>query len=107
MAYTVTMTLTRPDEGTALPSVASISEANKSESATALSNAGATKGFEVDGLVTKIVYVFPDKDTHDSLDFLGTVADESNVRSGYKQALLDANITCKIEDDLGTVIADF
>lgn len=107
MAYTVTMTLTRPDEGTALPSVASISEANKSESATALSNAGATKGFETDGLVTRIVYVFPDKATHDSLDFLGTVTDESTVRSGYKQALLDANITCKIEDDLGTVIADF
>lgn len=107
MAYTVTMTLTRPDEGTALPTVASISEANKAESATALADAGATKGFETDGLVTRIVYVFPDKDTHDSLDILGTITDESTVRTAYKQALIDANITCKIEDDLGTTIAEF
>ncbi len=43
MAYTVTWTLTRPDEGTALPTIASISAANKSESDTALSNAGELK----------------------------------------------------------------
>tara|TARA_B100000530_G_scaffold307977_1_gene232897 strand:+ start:235 stop:555 length:321 start_codon:yes stop_codon:yes gene_type:complete len=106
MAYTVTWTLTRPDEGTALPTIASISAANKSESDTALSDAGATKGYEVDGLVTKVVYVFPDKATHDALDFSG-VTDESTVRATYKQALIDANITCTIVDSEGTTIADF
>ncbi len=106
MAYTVTWTLTRPDEGTALPKIDDISENNKAESATVLADAGATKGFEVDGLETKIVYVFPDKATHDALDFSG-VSDESTVRSQYKQALIDANITCKIEDSEGTTIADF
>ena len=108
MAYNVTWTLTRPNAETALPTIESFSAANKAASDAALTAAGITKGYEVDGLVTKVVYVAPDKATYESAQStVDGLTDESTVRSSYKSALQAANITCVIADSEGNEIANF
>jgi len=108
MAYNVTWTLTRPNAETALPTVESISADNKSETDAALTAAGITKGYEVDGLVTKVVYVAPDKATYESVQTNSdSFTDESTVRTSYKSALQAAGITCVISDSEGNEIANF
>jgi len=106
MAYTITWTLTRPDEATALPTVASISETNKTEHDTFETEQPVTKSYAIDGLVTTLTYEFPDKATYESLDFM-SLTDEDTVRSQYKQALIDNSITCVVVDSDGVEIANF
>lgn len=106
MAYTVTWVLTRPDADTVLPTIASISPDNKSESDAILDAAGVTKTYEVDGLVTRVVYTFEDKAQHDALDFSGTT-DHASMRATYKQQLIDRNISLNITDSDGATIADY
>lgn len=106
MAYTVTWVMTRPDEDTALPTITSISAANKDESDTLMAEAGVSKTYEVEGLVTKVIYTFADKAAHDALDFSGTT-DHNTVRSNYKQTLIDRGITCVITDSDGVEIANY
>ena len=108
MAYNVTWTLTRPDEGTALPTIESFSAANKAASDSALSDAGITKGYTVDGLVTTVIFTAADKATYDSAQStIDALTDEDTVRASYKSALQAANITCVIADSEGNEIANF
>jgi len=106
MAYTVTWVLTRPDEDTELPTISGISAANKSESDTLMADNSVSKTYQIDGLVTRVVYEFADKAAHDALDFSGTT-DHSTVRANYKQALIDRGITCVITDSDGVEIANY
>ena len=102
MSYQVTWTLTRPDAETALPTIESFSASNKAASDAALSEAGITKGYTIDGLVTQVIFTADDKSTYDSAkSTIDGLTDESTVRSQYKQALIDANITCKISVSSG------
>jgi hypothetical protein len=108
MSYQVTWTLTRPNAETALPTVESFSAANKSETDAALTEAGVTKGYTVDGLVTKVIYTADDKATYDTAKAtVDSLTDEDTVRSSYKSALQAANITCVIADSEGNEIASF
>tara|TARA_B100001996_G_C18617463_1_gene576343 strand:- start:529 stop:855 length:327 start_codon:yes stop_codon:yes gene_type:complete len=108
MAYNVTWVLTRPNAETALPTIESISSANKAASDTALSDAGITKGYTVEGLVTKVIFTAPDKATYDSTQStVDSLVDESTVRSTYKSQLQAAGITCVITDSEGTELANF
>jgi len=108
MSYQVTWTLTRPDAETALPTIQSFSAANKSETDAALTEAGITKGYTVDGLVTKVIYTADDKAAYDAArTTVDALTDEDTVRSSYKSALQAANITCVIEDSEGNEIANF
>ena len=106
MAYTVTWVMTRPDEDTALPTINNISADNKTESDNLMAGAGVSKTYEVEGLVTKVIYTFEDKAAHDALDFSGTT-DHSTVRTTYKQQLIDRGITCVITDSDGVEVANF
>lgn len=106
MTYSVTWVLTRPNEDVEIPTISSISSANKNESDTLMADNGVGKGYEVDGLVTRIIYQFDDKAAHDALDFSGTT-DHNLVRTTYKQQLIDRGITCVITDSDGVEIANF
>ena len=108
MAYSVTFTFTRPDEDTALPTLESINSTNKSASDTVFADNGITKTYEIDGLETKVIYTAEDKATYDSARALADdVADETTVRTSYKDACIAANITCSIVDSDGTTIGTF
>ena len=108
MSYQVTWTLTRPDAETALPTIESFSAANKSASDAALAEAGITKGYTIDGLVTKVIFTAADKETYDAATpTIDGLVDEATVRSSYKAALQAANITCVIEDSEGNELANF
>ena len=106
MTYSVTWVLTRPNEDVEIPTISSISAANKTESDALMADNGVGKGYEVDGLVTRIIYQFDDKAARDALDFSGTT-DHSLVRTTYKQQLIDRGITCVITDSDGVEIANF
>ncbi len=108
MSYQVTWTLTRPDAETALPTIESFSAANKSASDAALAEAGITKGYTIDGLVTKVIFTADDKASYESAQStIDGLTDEATVRASYKSALQAANITCVIEDSEGNEIANF
>lgn len=106
MAYTVTWVLTRPNEDTELPTISGISAANKSESDTLMADNSVSKTYQIDGLVTRVIYEFADKAAHDALDFSSTT-DHSTVRTNYKQTLIDRGITCVITDSDGVEIANY
>lgn len=106
MSYSVTWVLTRPNESVELPTINSISAANKTESDTLMANNGVTKTYEIDGLVTRIIYSFDNKAAHDALDFSGTT-DHTLVRTTYRQQLIDRGITCVITDSDGVEVANF
>lgn len=106
MAYTVTWVLTRPNEDTELPTISGISAANKSESDTLMADNSVAKTYQIDGLVTRVIYEFADKAAHDALDFSSTT-DHSTVRTNYKQTLIDRGITCVITDSDGVEIANY
>lgn len=106
MSYSVTWVLTRPNESVELPTINSISAANKTESDTLMANNGVTKTYEIDGLVTRIIYTFDNKAAHDALDFSGTT-DHTLVRTTYRQQLIDRGITCVITDSDGVEVANF
>ena len=108
MAYTVTWTLTRPNDGVAIPTIESFSADNKSANDTIFAENGVTKTYEIDELVTRVVFTAEDKATYDSAKALSDNAtNESTVRADYKAALIAANITCTIIDSEGTTIASF
>lgn len=108
MAYTVTMTFTRPDEGTDLPTLQAINSSNKTSSDTVMSENGVAKTYDIDGLVTKVIYTAADKATYDSAKALADdVTDEATVRATYKTQCEAANITCAIVDSDGTTITSF
>ena len=108
MAYSVTMTFTRPDGDTALPTLESINSTNKSASDTVFAENGVTKTYDIDGLVTKVIYTAEDKATYDSAKALvDDVTDETSVRTSYKNACVAANITCSIDDSDGNNISSF
>ena len=108
MAYTVTWTLTRPNEGVAIPTIESFSADNKSANDTIFSENGVTKTYEIDELVTKVIFTAADKATYDNAKTLSDNAtNESTVRADYKAALISAGITCTIIDSEGTTIASF
>lgn len=108
MAYTVTMTFTRPDEGTDLPTLQAINSSNAAASDTIMTDNGVAKTYNVDGLVTKVIYTAADKSTYDSAKALADdVADEATVRATYKTQCESANITCEIKDSDGTTISSF
>lgn len=108
MAYTITMTFTRPDADTAMPTMAAINSTAKTESETLMSDNGITKSFEVDGLVTKVIYTAADKSTLESgKALIDDVTDESSARTTYKSQCEAANITCTIVDSDGVSIANF
>ncbi len=108
MSYQVTWTLTRPDAETALPTIESFSAANKSASDAALAEAGITKGYTIDGLVTKVIFTADDKASYEAAQStIDGLTDEATVRASYKSALQAANITCVIEDSEGNEIANF
>lgn len=108
MAYTVTMTFTRPDEGTALPTMETINSSAKASSATLMADNGVAKTFEVDGLVTKVIYTAADKSTYDTAKALvDDVTDESTARATYKTQCEAANISCTMVDSDGVSIANF
>ena len=108
MSYQVTWTLTRPNAETALPTIESFSAANKSASDAALAEAGITKGYTIDGLVTKVIFTADDKASYESAQStIDGLTDEATVRSSYKAALQAANITCVIEDSEGNELANF
>ena len=102
------MTFTRPDEDTAMPTMAAINSTAKTESETLMSDNGITKSFEVDGLVTKVIYTAADNSTLESgKALIDDVTDESSARTTYKNQCEAANITCTIVDSDGVSIANF
>ena len=108
MAYTVTMTFTRPDEDTAMPTMAAINSTAKTSSETIMEDNGVTKSYVVDGLVTKVIYTAADKSTYDSAKTLvDDVTDETTARSTYKTQCEAANISCTMVDSDGVSIANF
>jgi hypothetical protein len=108
MAYTVTMTFTRPDEGTAMPTMETINSSAKASSATLMADNGITKTFEVDGLVTKVIYTAEDKSTLESgKALIDDITGETTARSTYKTQCEAANITCTVVDSDGVSIANF
>ena len=68
MAYTVTMEFTRPNEETAMVTMASMSggEAANTTTQAMLESVGLTKTFEVDGLVVKVIYTAADKAAYET-----------------------------------------
>jgi hypothetical protein len=108
MAYTVTMTFTRPDEDTDLPTLQAINSTNKTSSDTVMADNGVAKTYDIDGLVTKVIYTAANKSTYVSAKALADdVADEATVRATYKTQCESANITCTIVDSDGTTISSF
>lgn len=108
MAYTVTWTLTRPNDGVAIPTIESFSADNKSANDTIFAENGVTKTYEIDELVTRVIFTAADKATYDNAKTLSDSAtNESTVRADYKAALISAGITCTIIDSEGTTIASF
>lgn len=108
MAYTVTMTFTRPDEGTDLPTLQAINSSNKTSSDTVMAENGVAKTYSIDGLVTKVIYTAANKSTYTTAKALADdVSDESTVRATYKSTCEAANITCAIVDSDGTTITSF
>ncbi len=112
MAYTVTMEFTRPNEETAMVTMASVSGGEDANNTTKpmLEGVGLTKTFEVDGLVTKVIYTAADKDTWQAAkDNLvaatgTTVNPATGVPTAYKAACQAAGITCHIYDSDGVTI---
>jgi len=108
MAYTVTWTLTRPNEGTAIPTISSFDSDNKAANDTIFFDNGVTKTYDVDGLVTRVIFTAADKATYDTAKAASdAVTGETALRASYKQALIDASITCVVVDSDGTELANF
>ena len=108
MAYTVTMTFTRPDESTELPTLQAINSSHKTSADTVMSENGVAKTYDIDGLVTRVIYTAADKATYDNAKSLADdLSDESTVRTTYKSQCEAANITCSVVDSEGTTITSF
>ena len=112
MAYTVTMEFTRPNEETAMVTMASMSggEAANTTTQAMLESVGLTKTFEVDGLVVKVIYTAAEKAAYETArDSIiaengTTVNPSTGIPTAYKQACQDAGITCHIYDSDGVTI---
>lgn len=108
MAYSVTCTFTRPDEDTAMPTMAAINSSAQTVTHNALPGAGITKTYEVDGLVTRVIYTAEDKATYTAgrttIENTSGSTMQGTVPADYKQACIDAGITCVITDSDGVTI---
>tara|TARA_B100001109_G_scaffold240307_1_gene223501 strand:- start:3672 stop:4001 length:330 start_codon:yes stop_codon:yes gene_type:complete len=109
MAYTVTWTLTRPDEETTIPTIDSVSGTNKSASEAILASHGVSKTYQVDGLTTRVIYEATDKATYDAAraEIDSSVSDEATVKSQLKTQMESAGITVTVDDSEGTNITSF
>ena len=103
MAYSKTYTFTRPDEDTAMPTLEATNSSAKQASADKMAELNMVKTYEIDGLVTRVIYTSDDKETH--LASEQTLANTgTGVGAAYKQACIDAGITCVITDSDGVQI---
>lgn len=109
MAYTVTWTLTRPDESTTIPTIDSVSGTNKAASEAILASHGVSKTYQVDGLTTRVIYEAADKATYDTAkaEVDSSVSDEATVKEQLKTQMEAAGITVSVDDSDGTNIASF
>ena len=108
MAYTVTMVLTQPDAGTALPLISDFSGTNKAASDTIYTDAGVVKAYVQDGLVTTVTLTSADKATYNTAKAeVDALADEASVKTSWKDAAVAAGCTCVITDSDGYSIANF
>ena len=110
MAYSKTYTFTRPDEDTAMPTLEATNSSAKQASADKMAELNMVKTYEIEGLVTKVIYTSEDKATHLAseqtlADTAGTTAHAgTGVGAAYKQACIDAGITCVVSDSDGVQI---
>jgi hypothetical protein len=108
MAYTITMTFTRPNEETALPLLEDVNSSAKASSDSLMFDNGITKTFEIDGLVTRVIYTAEDKSTLETgKALIDDITGESSARATYKAQCEAANITCTVVDSDGVSIANF
>ena len=108
MAYTVTWTLTRPDESTTIPTIDSVSGTNKAASDNILASHGVSKTYQVDGLTTRVIYEAADKATYDTDKAeVDAISDEATVKSQLKTQMEAAGIALSVVDSDGTNIASF
>jgi hypothetical protein len=110
MAYTRTVTMTRPNTGVELPKVADSHPDHDTVSRTKYAEAGITKTYTWDEaeLVLSIAAESTDKAAFDSLmTDLETLPDEIACRTAVKSACQAAGITILVNDSEGNTLASY
>lgn len=110
MAYTRTVTMTRPNTGVELPKVSDSHPDHDTVSRTKYADAGITKTYTWDGdeLVLTVAAESVDKAAFDALiTDLETLPDEAASRAAVKSACIAAGITVAVTDSDGSTLASF
>jgi len=110
MAYTRTVTLTRPNTGVEIPKVSDSHPDHDVVVRNKYDAAGITKTYTWSGdeLTLVVAAESTDKAAFQALvDDLNTLPDEAAANTAYKSACEAANVTCVISDSDGDTLASF
>lgn len=110
MAYTRTVTMTRPNTGVEMPKVSDSHPDHDTVSRTKYADAGITKTYswDADELVLTVAAESTDKAAFDSLIAdLDTLSDEAASRAAVKSACQSRGITVTVTDSDGSTLASF
>lgn len=110
MAYTRTVTLTRPNTGVEIPKVSDSHPDHDVVVRNKYDAAGITKTYTWSGdeLTLTVAGETSDKAAMEAvIDELNALPDEAAANTAYKAACQAANVTCVITDSEGTTFASF